>query len=105
MSDEFGGGHLIEGNLFFNAVRETGDHGPFNSYSRLAQLTISRDTAGIIASYMPVRASTFINTAFNLEQLSQRENLLLSLGGGEHHAKYDFSNYHSAWPLDHDDGR
>lgn len=28
------GGHLIEGNLVFDTIRETGDHGPFNSWGR-----------------------------------------------------------------------
>ena len=30
-NDGFGGGHHVQGNLIFNMVRETGDHGPFNS--------------------------------------------------------------------------
>jgi hypothetical protein len=32
-NDGFGGGNAIRGNLVFNQVRETGDHGPFNSVS------------------------------------------------------------------------
>lgn len=28
------GGHLIQGNLVFDTVKETGDHGPFNSWGR-----------------------------------------------------------------------
>jgi hypothetical protein len=31
----FGGGYLMKGNLVFNQVRETGDHGPFNSVSTI----------------------------------------------------------------------
>ena len=30
-NDGFGGGSLVEGNLMFNTVMESGDHGPFNS--------------------------------------------------------------------------
>ena len=31
-NDGFGGGYEMTGNLIFNTVRETGDHGPFNRY-------------------------------------------------------------------------
>jgi hypothetical protein len=30
-NDGFAGNNRVEGNLVFNMVRETGDHGPFNS--------------------------------------------------------------------------
>lgn len=33
-NDGFGGGNLIESNLLFNTCRESGDHGPFNSWDR-----------------------------------------------------------------------
>mmetsp|Transcript_4887 Transcript_4887/g.8715 ORF Transcript_4887/g.8715 Transcript_4887/m.8715 type:complete len:863 (-) Transcript_4887:94-2682(-) len=33
-NDGFGGGNLVEGNLLFATVMETGDHGPFNSWDR-----------------------------------------------------------------------
>lgn len=32
LNDGFAGGNVIEGNLIFNMVRETGDHGPYNSW-------------------------------------------------------------------------
>ena len=32
VNDGFGGGHLFEHNVVFNSVRETGDHGPLNSW-------------------------------------------------------------------------
>ena len=31
LNDGFGGGHSIEGNVIFNWVRETQDHGPINT--------------------------------------------------------------------------
>jgi len=34
-NDGFIGGDIIENNLLFNLVRETGDHGPFNSWDRM----------------------------------------------------------------------
>ena len=47
-NDGFGGGHLVERNLLFNAVRETGDHGAFNSYDRQPFFTTIRTG---VASY------------------------------------------------------
>lgn len=35
LNDDFGGGDLIESNLIANCVRESGDHGPINSWSRM----------------------------------------------------------------------
>ena len=31
INDGFGGGNLLRGNVVFNSVRETGDHGPYNA--------------------------------------------------------------------------
>jgi hypothetical protein len=33
-NDGFGGGSMIRSNLLFNTCRESGDHGPFNSWDR-----------------------------------------------------------------------
>merc|ERR1712139_561970 len=38
-NDGFGGGNHMRGNLLFNHVRETGDHGPFNSWDRQPYVT------------------------------------------------------------------
>jgi hypothetical protein len=38
-NDGFGGGNLVEENLIFNTCRESGDHGPINSWDRQAFLT------------------------------------------------------------------
>eukprot|EP00937_MAST-01D_sp_MAST-1D-sp2_P002963 g2963.t1 len=45
-NDGFGGGMVIESNLLFNTCRESGDHGPFNSWDRQPYLTDVRDGAG-----------------------------------------------------------
>lgn len=48
-NDGFGGGNVIEGNLMFNANRETSDHGPFNSWDRQPYLTEVRNgTASLV---------------------------------------------------------
>ena len=74
-NDGFGGGNILENNLMFNLVRETGDHGPFNSWDRQPYLTKLADGS---ASLIP--AQSYITNNFFI------------------------CNYHSTWPIDHDDG-
>jgi hypothetical protein len=75
-NDGFGGGSLVERNLLFNFVRETADHGPFNSWDRIPYLTTALD--GKTASLTPALSRLRLNFLIN--------------------------NYHSVWPIDHDDG-
>ena len=75
-NDGFGGGNLLKNNLIFNTVRETGDHGAFNSWDRQPYLTTVQD--GTTPSLTP--ATSYIT-----------ENFIIN-------------NYHSTWPIDHDDG-
>jgi len=42
-NDGFGGGDAISHNLVFSTCRESGDHGPFNSWDRQPFLTTVRD--------------------------------------------------------------
>merc|ERR1712093_560100 len=42
-NDGFGGGDVIEGNFVGNCVRESGDHGPFNSWDRVPYITTVRN--------------------------------------------------------------
>jgi hypothetical protein len=74
-NDGFGGGNLVENNLLFNMVRETGDHGPFNSWDRQPYLTAVRNG----------------NPSLTPAQSNITRNFIIN-------------NYHSTWPLDHDDG-
>ena len=74
-NDGFGGGNHLENNLVFNQVRETGDHGPFNSWDRQPYLTTVRNGT---ASLTPAQSNITRNFLIN--------------------------NYHSTWPIDHDDG-
>jgi len=50
-NDQFGGANNVQRNLIFNAVRETADHGPFNSWGRQPYITTVRD--GITKSITP----------------------------------------------------
>lgn len=73
-NDGFGGGNTIQNCLTFNWVRETSDHGNFNSWDRLPYLT---ETTG--------KKSTAV------VESEIQHNLM-------------WNNYHSTWPIDHDDG-
>jgi hypothetical protein len=42
-NDGMGGGNLLDSNLIFNMVRETQDHGTFNSWNR----QVTNATAGL----------------------------------------------------------
>ena len=75
-NDGFGGGSVVSNNLLFNSVRETDDHGPFNSWDR--QPFLSRHTAASAPTLIP------------------RQNFI--------HHNFIITNYHAVWPIDHDDG-
>ena len=75
-NDGFGGGNVIQENLGFNVVRETGDHGAFNSWDRQPYLTKVKD--GVTPSLIP--ATSYMTKNFFI------------------------NNYHSTFPIDHDDG-
>eukprot|EP01083_Nonionella_stella_P091597 256156_1 len=47
-NDGFGGGNNVESNLLFNTCRESGDHGPFNSWDR--QVFVTRVHDGSIST-------------------------------------------------------
>jgi hypothetical protein len=51
-NDMLGGGDIVEGNLIFNTCRESGDHGPINSWDRQPYLTTLRD--GKTKSFVPL---------------------------------------------------
>lgn len=75
-NDGFGGGNVIQENLGFNVVRETGDHGWFNSWDRQPYLTRVKDET--TPSLFP--AMSYLTKNFII------------------------SNYHATFPIDHDDG-
>lgn len=74
-NDGMGGGGLIQRNLIFNMVRETGDHGPFNSWDRQPYVTkVLNGSDSLIPKVNVLQYNFLIN------------------------------NYHSTWPIDNDDG-
>lgn len=75
-NDMVGGGDVVEGNLLFNTCRESGDHGPINSWDRQAYLTTLKD--GTTPSFDPIPRVI-------------RRNLI-------------FANYGASQGVDNDDG-
>eukprot|EP00537_Pseudo-nitzschia_pungens_P000096 CAMPEP_0172370382 /NCGR_PEP_ID=MMETSP1060-20121228/37386_1 /TAXON_ID=37318 /ORGANISM="Pseudo-nitzschia pungens, Strain cf. cingulata" /LENGTH=1053 /DNA_ID=CAMNT_0013095627 /DNA_START=190 /DNA_END=3351 /DNA_ORIENTATION=+ len=75
-NDMVGGGDVVEGNLIFNTCRESGDHGPINSWDRQAYLTTLRDGT---------------NPSFDPLPRIIRENLIVA-------------NYGASQGVDNDDG-
>ncbi|CAF1656619.1 unnamed protein product [Adineta ricciae] len=76
INDGYYGNHTISGNVIFNSVRETSDHGPINTWDRQVYLSDGAE-AGV--------PSVWQHTSYI------HHNLL-------------FNNYNSFYPIDHDDG-
>ena len=53
-NDGFGGGNNISGNALFNFCRDSGDHGPFNSWDRQMFLIHQPDDDGASSQYPQV---------------------------------------------------
>jgi len=61
-NDGFGGGDEISHNLVFSTCRESGDHGPFNSWDRQPFLTTVRDgTPSMTPAYREIHHNFFID--------------------------------------------
>jgi len=85
-NDGFAGNNLVEGNLVFNMVRETGDHGPYNSWDRQPYLTHSG-----------------VDDGFTKQQKYGSDASLLKKN--DVITKNFFINgYNGVWTIDHDDG-
>ena len=69
-NDGFGGGDEISHNLVFSTCRESGDHGPFNSWDRQPFLTTVR--TGAPSMRMAWRA---IHHNFFIDNYSPQENV------------------------------
>ena len=80
-NDGFGGGNLFKGNMVWNAVRETGDHGPLNSWDRQPYWTFSHVDDG----FNDPAGRSFIR-AWDLNE----NNFMLN-------------GYNGVWTFDHDD--
>lgn len=61
-NDMVGGGDVIDRNVIFNTCRESGDHGPINSWDRQPFLTDLLD--GFTPSFVPIRRIISYNLIF-----------------------------------------
>jgi len=87
-NDGFGGNNRIRGNLVFNMVRETGDHGPYNSWDRQPYFSYNGINDGYTkstCSNCPAGASIIKAPDFITK------NLIIN-------------GYNGVWCTDHDDG-
>lgn len=87
-NDGFAGGNTMSGNLVFNSVRETGDHGPFNSWDRQPYWTRNGVSDGFPASMKP---STCPDCAYIKAWDVLSGNMMIN-------------GYNGVWTYDHDDG-
>merc|ERR1712232_826128 len=86
-NDGFGGGNLMRANLLFNHVRETGDHGPFNSWDRQPYLTRNGVNDGFPASVkLNLDGVSIVKSQCHIEQ------------------NFIIDGYNGVWTIDHDDG-
>ena len=62
-NDGFGGESLLDQNILFNTCRESGDHGPFNSWDRQVYVTKVADgvTASAVKAYDEISRNFFIS--------------------------------------------
>merc|ERR1712232_1293424 len=86
-NDGFGGGNLMRGNLLFNHVRETGDHGPFNSWDRQPYLTRNGVDDGF-----PAKEKLGLHGVSIVKAQCHIEN------------NFIINGYNGVWTIDHDDG-
>ena len=57
-----GGGDVMRGNLLANCVRESGDHGPFNSWDRVPYITTASGKPSIIPVVRQIEKNLIIST-------------------------------------------
>lgn len=63
-NDGFAGGDVLEGNLLANCVRESGDHGPFNSWDRVPYITdFDGRRATVIPRFRQIRDNFVLSVA------------------------------------------
>ena len=77
----------MTGNVLFNHVRETGDHGPFNSWDRQPYLTRN----GVDDGFKPEQKLNLPGASFVGAQSHITHNLIIN-------------GYNGVWTIDHDDG-
>eukprot|EP01060_Flectonema_neradi_P022943 TRINITY_DN3115_c0_g1_i6.p1 TRINITY_DN3115_c0_g1~~TRINITY_DN3115_c0_g1_i6.p1 ORF type:complete len:617 (+),score=153.29 TRINITY_DN3115_c0_g1_i6:596-2446(+) len=67
-NDGFAGGDVLEGNLIFSTCRESGDHGPFNSWDRQPFLTTERNGQPSVQMAWREIRNNFIIDNYNMQE-------------------------------------
>eukprot|EP00041_Stephanoeca_diplocostata_P042079 m.10090 g.10090 ORF g.10090 m.10090 type:complete len:895 (+) comp7208_c0_seq1:114-2798(+) len=67
-NDGFGGGNAVVANLIFNSCRESGDHGPINTWDREPFVTDVADPAGSFRAVPSVVTKNFIFSNYGASQ-------------------------------------
>jgi len=91
-NDGFGGGDVVAWNLVFSTCRESGDHGPFNSWDRQPYLTNVRDV-GAPSTIMQWRN---LHHNFLIDNYSPQENVDNDDGSAYYHTHDNFLVYGSS---------
>jgi hypothetical protein len=87
-NDGFGGGDIIAHNLVFSTCRESGDHGPFNSWDRQPFLTtVKNGNPSMIMKWREIRNNFFI------DNYSPQENVDNDDGSCYYHTYNNFMAY------------
>jgi hypothetical protein len=87
-NDGFGGGDVISNNLVFSTCRESGDHGPFNSWDRQPFLTtIAHGTPSMDMAWREIHHNFFI------DNYSPQENVDNDDGSRYYHTHDNFFVY------------
>jgi len=69
-NDGFGGGDRMVGNLLANCVRESGDHGPFNSWDRVPYITTIRNgSASVVPAFRDISHNFLLSTYSSQEAI------------------------------------
>ena len=104
-ADGFGGGDDISGNLLLNAVRESSDHGPWNSWSRVPYITEIRAPGkpSIIPATRAIHGNLVLATYFSFGAIDTDDgsayydvydNFFIY---GDNGLKSDFGGHNNKW--------
>ena len=103
-NDGFGGGDEIVGNLLLNCVRESSDHGPWNSWSRVPYITnIRTGKPSIIPEVRKIHNNFILATYFSQQAIDTDdgsayydvyENFFVY---GDNGLKSDFGGHDNKW--------
>ena len=102
--DGFGGGDDISSNLLLNCVRESSDHGPWNSWSRVPYITNLRTgKPSIIPATRRIHGNFILSTYFSQEAIDTDDGSAYYevfdnfFAYGDEGLKSDFGGHDNRW--------